>query len=65
MLAKFWGAWNKNDLNMELRMSAGPNLLWRDTQIWLFLQLVGHLNIFGRKYLEQLLLGTNVENVFF
>ena len=53
MCAKFCGAWDINDWNMDLRMLAGPVLHYDRTPKFgpfLFKYLV-ILNIFGRKYL--------------
>ena len=74
MCAKFCGAGDKNDLNMDIRMSAGPVLCYGGTpKFGPFFQLFGHLEYFWLKVpiidcfscIEQLLLGTTVEKLFF
>ena len=50
MCAKFFGAEDKNDLNMDHRMSPGPVLYYGGTpKIGLFFQLFGHFQYFWLK----------------
>ena len=52
MCAKFGGDWDKNDLNMDLKMSAGPFFVTAGhPNLALFSNYLLILNIFGRKYL--------------
>ena len=74
MCVKFCGAWDENVLNMDLRISAGPVLCYGGTpKFGPFFQLFGHFEYFLLKVpiivcfscIEQLLLGTTVEKIFF
>ena len=74
MCAKFCGAWDKNYLDMDLRMSAGPILCYGGTpKFGPFFQLFGHFEYFRKKVriivclscIEQLLMGTAVEKLSF
>ena len=74
MCAKFCGAGDKSDLNMDIRMSAGPVLCYGGTpKFGPFFQLFGHFEYFWLEVpiivcfscIKQLLLGTTVEKLFF
>ena len=74
MCVQFCGASDKNDLNMDLRVSAGPVLCYGGTpKFGPFFQLFGHFEYFWSKdpiivcfsCIEQLLLGTTVEKLIF
>ena len=72
MCAKFGGDWDKNDLNMDLKMSAGPVFCYDGTpKFGPFFQLFGHFEYYWYKVpvivcfscIEQLLMGTSVEKL--
>ena len=65
MCAKFCGAWDKNDLNMDLKMSAGPVLCYGGTpKFGPFFQLFSHSQYFWLKVITIIVVFSCIEHFF-